>query len=411
MRVAIRTTHRPGTSGGVEQYVEGLAAGLRDLDGDDGFDFVGTARHELQLRDFLGGRSAFVRLPSRLRDSETLGKLTRTRVGQTTLRVRARARRAAGAPTLRPAPTLVESGPYGVVHFPSQVGELTRHPSIYQPWDLQHLHFPEFFTPDQLELRESVWRSCSERAAYVLVASRFVRDDVVNAFGLEPERVAVVSPGAPTLLHPPVSRPDESVAPPARPFALYPAQTWAHKNHIRLLEAVALLRDRRIEIALVCPGQQNPRLDAVRRHAADLGLQALVRFPGYVSDAHLRHLYEQARCLVFPSLFEGFGFPVLEAFVAGLPVACSSTTSLGELAGDAAVQFEPTDVESIADALALVWTDDGRRAELIRAGETRAEQYTWPRLARSCRALYRSAARASLGAGDADLLVAAGVRS
>src|SRR4029077_16033435 len=108
------------------------------------------------------------------------------------------------------------------------------------------------------------------------------------------------------------------------------------------------------------------------RHAAQVGVDQLVTFPGYLSDAQLAGLYERARCLVFPSLFEGFGFPVLEACVAGLPVACASAPSLEELAADAAVQFDGSLVESIADGLREVWEDDGRRGEFVARGRERA---------------------------------------
>ncbi len=202
------------------------------------------------------------------------------------------------------------------MHYPTQVGERTALPSIYQPWDLQHIHFPQYFSSDLLAFRDLVWRTCAEQATYVLVASQFVREDVVNAFGIDPSRVAVVPPGAPTAL-----RESDFVARVPgveRPFALYPAQAWEHKNHVRLLESVALLDQRGLSVPLVCPGQPNDRLRAVRRRAAELGVESLVRFPGYVTDSELATLYRTARCLVFPSLFEGFGFPVLEAFVAGL---------------------------------------------------------------------------------------------
>jgi glycosyltransferase involved in cell wall biosynthesis len=302
------------------------------------------------------------------------------------------------------SPDVVEQDTYSVVHYPAPSGELTSHPNIYQPWDLQHLHFPEFFSPEQLRGRE-VWRICSERATYVLVASRFVRDDVIAAYDVEPERVAVVPPGVPTALHaaPPTTGPADV------PFALYPAQSWKHKNHLRMLEAIAVLKGRGTEVTVVCPGPRNPHEQEVRRRTHDLGLDSLVRFPGYLTDGELAKLYQQARLLLFPSLFEGFGFPVLEAFTAGLPVTCSSTTSLPELAADAALLFDPTDVEAMAEAIERVWTDDGLRAQLVERGHTRAASHSWDHLARSCRALYRAAARQTLNATDVTLLAAAGV--
>ncbi len=312
--------------------------------------------------------------------------------------------RAVRAAPLWPSPDAIEGGAYSVVHYAAPAGELTRHPNIYQPWDLQHIHFPEFFSREHLLGRER-WRVCSERATYVLVASKFVRDDVIAAYDVDPGRVAVVAPGVPTALHAAPPHPGPSDI----PFALYPAQPWKHKNHLRLLDAIALLRDRGVDVRLVCPGPPNPNQSEVRRRVDELGLGWFVQFPGFVSDAQLAGLFQQARCLVFPSLFEGFGFPVLEAFAAGLPVTCSSTTSLPELTADAAVLFDPTDVEAMADAIERVWTDEGLRTRLIARGRERAAAYSWDHLARSCRALYRAAAGESLGPGDDDLLKAAGV--
>ena len=183
----------------------------------------------------------------------------------------------------------------------------------------------------------------------------------------------------------------------ASPYALFPAQTWSHKNHERLIDAIALLRGRGTEIPLVCPGQPNRRDAIVRAHAHARGVHDLVQFPGYLDSQALEDVYANARSLVFPSLFEGFGFPVLEAFAAGLPVTCSSTTSLPELAGDAAVLFDPTDVEAMADAIERVWTDDRLRGYLVVRGHARATTYSWDHLARSCRALYRAAAGESFG--------------
>ena len=408
LRVAVRPSFFPGASGvsgGIENYVQGLASGLSALDGEDRYEFVGTGLQRDALAPYLGGATSFVTIPDALRSSQVLVRFMATRPGRAVVALRQKARARSSA-TPAPSPEVVEQDTYSVVHYPAPSGELTSHPSIYQPWDLQHLHFPEFFRPEQLRGRE-VWRICSERATYVLVASTFVRDDVIAAYDVEPDRVAVVPPGVPSALH--ATPPNAGLG--DVPFALYPAQSWKHKNHVRMLEATALLKARGTEVPVVCPGPPNPHQREVERRAHDLGLDSVVRFPGYVTDRELAALYQQARCLVFPSLFEGFGFPVLEAFAAGLPVTCSSTTSLPELAGDAAVLFDPTDVEAMAAAIERIWTDDALRADLVVRGHQRAATYTWDHLARSCRALYRAAARQSVDATDAMLLAAAGVSS
>ena len=353
-------------SGGVEQYVQGLAAGLSALAGGDLYDFVGGTPHERGLRPHLSGPASFVPVSSGLSSSQMLVHVSRTRPGQVALSLRRRLQPVTGPP---PVPNVIDTDRYDVVHFPAQRGETTRHPTVYQPWDLQHLHYPEFFTPEERQTRATLYRPCCERARFVIVASQFVRDDVVNTFGINPDRVAVVRPGAPTTLQ--VVAPEYDAVP-SFPFALYPAQVWEHKNHLRLLDSGALLPARGVVVPVVCPGQPNPRLRQVRRHAAQVGVDQLVTFPATCRMPSLLGCM-RARCLVFPSLFEGFGFPVLEAFVAGLPVACASATSLEELAAGAAVQFDTTGVESIADGLREVWEDDGRRGELVTRGRGREQ--------------------------------------
>ena len=261
MRAAIRPAFLPGISGGIEPYVQGLALGLGALEGEDRFDFVGTPAQRSSLAPFISGPAQWVELPTlpmtsspgirRLVHRAHLAGLAR-RVRGSALRLTQRRGQETVNRRLPRAPDTVELGPYDVVHFAAQAGEVTKLPTIYQPWDVQHLHYPEFFSRDALEQRAAVWEPCSQRARYVLVASDFVRRDVIDAFGIEPERVAVVHPGSP--LSTAVARVEST-----RPFALFPAQTWKHKNHARLIDALAILRSRGTDVTVVCPGQPNVR--------------------------------------------------------------------------------------------------------------------------------------------------------
>jgi glycosyltransferase involved in cell wall biosynthesis len=404
VRVAVRPCFAPGASGGIEQYVQGLAGGLSRLEGADRFDFVGTGPQGRALADHIAGDAAWVTVSSPSRVLQH--RIASTPLGPAARRVELWARavrsRVAGPTTLPESPSMIEDGGYDVVHFAAQSGERTRLANLYQPWDLQHLHYPEYFSPRDLERREATWGPCCKQATFVLVASHFVRDDVVEAYGIDPSRVAVVPPGAPLLVVPVPTHVGE-------PYALYPAQQWGHKNHVRLIDAIASLRARGTEVKVVCTGQPNARDRTVRDHARARGVEHLIEFRGYVSEDQLACLYEGARCLVFPSLFEGFGFPVLEAFAAGVPVACAEATSLPELAGDAAVFFDPTEVDAIAGGLERVWVDEPLRQVLVERGRVRAQGYSWDGLARSCRALYRAAAGHELGDDDAALLSAAGI--
>jgi glycosyltransferase involved in cell wall biosynthesis len=235
------------------------------------------------------------------------------------------------------------------------------------------------------------------------------RRDLIESYALAPEKVAVVPWGSVLWEYP---EPDESDLEEIRVrlslpdgFLLYPAQTWPHKNHARLLEALSLLSSREgVEIQLVCPGRRNSHYRRIRERLHELGLEGSVSFPGFVSPLELRGLYRLARGLVFPSLFEGWGLPVCEAFEAGLPLACSTATGLPDLVGDAGVLFDPEDPAAIADSVLRIWSDDRLRAKLVERGRERSRLFSFERSARLFRAHYRRVGGRKLAEEDRILL-------
>jgi glycosyltransferase involved in cell wall biosynthesis len=189
------------------------------------------------------------------------------------------------------------------------------------------------------------------------------------------------------------------------PFALYPAMTWEHKNHIRLLHALALLRDRDdLKVRLVCTGQQNDFWPRIKERMAALRLEGQVRFLGFVPAEHLRAVYRLAQFVVIPTLFEATSGPLLEAWQEGTPVACSTVTGLPEQAGDASLLFDPLSVEAIAEVVARMATDPDLRKQLQQRGMRRLQDFTWQRTAKAYRAVYRRAAGRPLGEEDRWLL-------
>jgi glycosyltransferase involved in cell wall biosynthesis len=173
-------------------------------------------------------------------------------------------------------------------------------------------------------------------------------------------------------------------------FLLYPSQTWPHKNHERLLEAIALVREREgVTIPLVCPGRRTGPFRRIQTRMEELGLESTTRFPGFIAPLDLRGLYELATALVFPSRFEGWGLPICEAFSADLPVASSDATSLPDLVGEAGLLFDPDDTEQIADRIWRLWTDPELRSALSGRGRVRGEMFSFDRTARLFRAQYR----------------------
>ncbi len=163
-----------------------------------------------------------------------------------------------------------------------------------------------------------------------------------------------------------------------------------HKNLARLLDALALIEAARRPV-LVLPGYPTEHEAELRHRAAALGLTAHTRFLGWVDGAELEGLYASAACFVFPSLSEGFGLPVLEAMSRGVPVACSGEGAVAEVAGDAALRFDPRSPRAIADAVERLLSDAAEADRLRQAGRVHAAGFTWERTARGTLASYRRA--------------------
>jgi glycosyltransferase involved in cell wall biosynthesis len=233
--------------------------------------------------------------------------------------------------------------------------------------DVQHLDLPGMFPRAERALRSVLWHRSLRRAARVIAISEFVRDRAVAKLGLDSERVRVVPLGL-----------DHDVLRPAagghEPFLLYPARPWPHKNHARLYEAFALIRGERPDLRLVLTG------------GGDFGrVPDGVDVLGHVTQEELVSLMQRASALVFPSLYEGFGLPPLEAMACGCPVACSNAGALPETVGDAALLFDPHNAQAIADAV-LDMVDSPE--PWVERGLVRAERFSWDETARLTDAVY-----------------------
>jgi glycosyltransferase involved in cell wall biosynthesis len=375
---------RDGLSGGIQQWVIGLASALSKLeDGPEDYLFLVDEGHDAWLTPYLGGRCRLLVQPAR-----TLGD--------------------PDAGSLSPLHQTISAAGADVMHFTRQTAFATTVPSIYQPWDLQHIHLPEFFSPADRGYRESAYRAFCAQASLIVVATKWVKADVARQFAIPQERIAVVNPAPVTdAYRPPTAAEEHDIAArlglPSR-YVFYPAQAWGHKNHQRLFEALRLLRDRGVIVPLVCTGHENAGYATVLRRAEELGVQAQVTFLGFVDTTEIQVVYRRATALVFPSLYEGWGLPILEAFAAGLAVACSNVTSLPELVGDAAIVFDPLDPEAIASAVDRIWDGDELRAALVQRGRARASEFDWTRTALIMRAHYRKMAGLHLESADRDLI-------
>jgi glycosyltransferase involved in cell wall biosynthesis len=248
------------------------------------------------------------------------------------------------------------------VHFPLTVmlPRVTRPPAVTTVLDLQHELLPEFFSRAERTYRRAVYGWSIRKSSLVVTISEHTAREVVARYAIPETRVRPIHLG---LDHTVFSPGDE----PRQPFLVYPARAWPHKNHERLFAAFAELRRRHPELELVLTAYEGPT-------------PAGVRSLGHVAREELVHLYRTAAGLVFPSLYEGFGQPPLEAMACGCPVASSNAASLPEVCGDAARLFDPTSVEEMVAAVEEILA---RPEEWSAKGIARASEFSWEHTARA----------------------------
>ena len=343
----------PGISGGSETYARELCRALAR---------VGELDYRVFVPTIAG--DAADGLPART--------VTAYRAGRT-MRARVQAMALAAA---RPGPLRRELNvePLDAIHFPLSVmlPPVARPPAVSSVLDVQHEVFPEFFSRAERRYRRIVYGWTVRRSRLVITISRHAADTLVDRLGVDPGHVRPIHLGIDHGRFRPgggKSRED---------FLLYPALGWPHKNHARLFEAFELVRRARPGLRLVLTGYDGPTPDGVEAR-------------GRVSDDELASLYRRASALVFPSLYEGFGQPPLEAMASGCPVACSTGGSLPEVVGDAARLFDPLSVDDMAGAIDDVLRDP---EPWVACGLERAAAFTWEECARRHEAVYRELAAA-----------------
>ena len=280
-------------------------------------------------------------------------------------------------------------------HAGGTVPAVARIPSVVTVHDLQYLTYPATFSSVKLAyLRLMVPRSV-RRARIVCVPSTYVRSTVIDRLGVPATKVVVVPHGIPTseraLEATPVDDLRARLALPG-PVIVYPAITYTHKNHVVLVEALARLARSQPDLRLVLIGGRGPAEADLTTHIDRLGVRALVVRPGRVSDADRNGLYALATALAFPSRYEGFGAPVLEAMRFGCPVLAADTTALPEVVGEAGILLPPDEPDAWAKAIEQLIVDGDERDRLIAAGHVRAVRFTAAAAGAALLAAYRAAA-------------------
>ncbi len=277
-----------------------------------------------------------------------------------------------------------------LVHYPLTVPVPATHkPTVLSLHDVQHHDLPSFFSPVQRLWRRHAYDDAARRATTVMTISEHSKSRISECLAIAPERIEVAYLGVDSARFASPAAENEAIIRefnlPDR-FVVYPAALWPHKNHLRLIQALAMVGDPKVELVLTGPVFGG--LSLLLAEADRVGVRHRVRHLGFIAPEMVAPLLQRATALVFPSLYEGFGIPVIEAMAAGCPVAAAAIPTLVEVCGDAAVLFDPMDPEAIARAVEDVLTDVDLRQRISMAGDRRAACFTWRACAERHVAIY-----------------------
>ncbi|MGQ9628445.1 MAG: glycosyltransferase family 4 protein [Anaerolineae bacterium] len=258
--------------------------------------------------------------------------------------------------------------------------------SVVTVHDLGYLHYPQSHrTLDRLYLDLST-RYNARAAGHLIAVSQATKRDLVERYGVQDEKITVIYSGRDESLHPLEDK--GAIAAIKRRYGiegdyiLYLGTLHPRKNLVRLIEAYQIVRRSGREEKLVIAGKKGWLYEGIFRRVEELNLKGWVLFPGYVERESMAALFSGARLFVLPSLYEGFGLPILEAMSCGTPVVCAGVSALPEVAGDAALLVDPLDVEEMAEAMRRALEDESLRAGLREMGLRRARSFSWEKCAR-----------------------------
>jgi glycosyltransferase involved in cell wall biosynthesis len=367
----------PGQMGGGETYFRSLVSSLQNVDTSNDYFLICSERH---VDSFQLANPHFKPLAC----SYTKPSLP--------WYLRAAVRHVTSIDILRPYMNRLD---VDLIHHPFSILQPIRHkiPSVLTFFDMHHEFFPEYFSSYELNARKALYRPSAEHATRIIAISEHTKMCLVERYEIDPDKIDVVyigySPQFRVINDSALLESVRSRHGLHKSFMYYPAATWAHKNHKRLLAAFKLLKENyRFDGQLVLSGIAMKANDEVLGEIDKLGLRNDVIVLSYLPYDHLPCLYNLAKMMVFPSLSEGFGIPLLEAMACGCPVACSNVTSIPEVVGEAAVTFDPFSVEEIAEKIWRLWSNDALREDMRTKGLERVKLFNWGAMARQTIGVY-----------------------
>jgi len=249
-------------------------------------------------------------------------------------------------------------------------------------YDFQHRDYPQFFSREEIDGRDSFLEDVRARADRIVCISETVRQSAIKHLNIDSDKSQAIHISIQSRLDTQLDKTEvssalNSIGINQRPYMFYPANFWPHKNHKMLIVAYSMFLARHPEcnLDLVLTGALEMQ-QALMKDASRIGLSGRIHFLGFVPSDKLQAIWQGCDFLVYPSLYEGFGIPVLEAMTFGKPVICSNVTSLPEVAGDAAIYFDPRIPESIAECMEKIAFDKGLQQKMVARGNKRVSEFS-----------------------------------
>lgn len=261
-----------------------------------------------------------------------------------------------------------------LIHCPTQrILKHQRIPSITTLHDIQQFHYPEFFSKWEINYRQINYPKILSQAKKIIVSYQHIKTDLINHFKLTNDQVEICLIDMQNLWFDKYK--NKTVDRIAADFILYPAATWPHKNHLKLLEALVWLKNRKgISIHLICTGNLTEHFHILEKYIHEHQLEKQVSFEGIVSEERLYQLYQNTRAVVVPTLYEAGSFPLMEAIILGVSVICSNVTSLPETIGNNKFVFDPENISDLANKIELIYSDENYRNENKHLLQSQAEK-------------------------------------
>jgi glycosyltransferase involved in cell wall biosynthesis len=261
-------------------------------------------------------------------------------------------------------------------------------PSAFCIPDMQHRYYPNFFNDITLYWREKNYQLSANNAQVVITLSEYSRHDIIRCLDVAPDKVKAIHLDAPDYFQ--INTLHKSKIKLPKNYLFYPANTWPHKNHPRLLQAFSRIVNNFPEVKLLFSGYSYDALSDIKHLISKFKLKDHVSFLGYVKDSDMPFVFKNAIGLIFPSLFEGFGIPLVEAMKSKCPIVCSSSSSIPEIVGNAGLYFDPLSVSDISVKLNRFLSDNDLRQTLIQNGLLQGKKYSYENTARETLRILKS---------------------